>query len=336
MVWQVDLQDLSGALIQADVAFQTAAVSWSLDGPGSFEADVFEPSSTDWLFGRRRVVVRDDADAAIWAGFLTRLTRAGNPGGLEYGVAGLGLASVLERAVVHGDFSKSSVVATTIIWDLIQHFQAQANGAQGFTLGTVTGTAPARSRTYCDGDVIAERIAELAALYPGIEWEISAAGAFNAWVGGRGSASGLTLSEADAMSWEVEAEVVDLATYVTAIGEADEPCGAPLETRTSAWSLPSTWGRREVVIDVDTTDGGELQARADSELEARSRARTRLQVSYESSRMPFAFGDLWLGDTATVTLPTIFGGSQTMRVIEVTASLERPALVWVTYQLERA
>jgi hypothetical protein len=321
--------------VQSAVEFKTATCVWSLDGPGSFEADVFEPSSTDWLFGRRRLVVKDGATAK-WGGYLTRLTRGGEPGNVEWKVAGLGLASVLERMIVHGDFSKTSVVATTIMFDLIQHAEAQANGDQGFTLGTITGTAPARTRHYCDGDVIAERIAELAALYPGIDWELTPAGVFNAWVGGRGVASGLTLSDTAAQDFEVEAEVSDLATYVSAIGEADQPCGAPLETRTSTWALPATWGRREIAIDVDSSNAGEMQARADTELQARSRARTRVSIAYEQTQCPFAFGALWLGDTATVSLPTIFGGSQTMRCIEVRANLERPSMLWAEYVMEGA
>ena len=126
-------------------------------------------------------------------------------------------------------------------------------------------------------------------------------------------------------------------TYVTVMGgDSDTPCGAALEVRTSGAALPSTWGRREVVIDGEGSNAGELQARGDMELEARSRARTRLKIAYLQASAPFAFGALWLGDTATVTLPTIFGGSQSFRCIEVRLNLERPEHAWVQYDLEKA
>lgn len=336
-MWSIDLQNLAGGAIATGVRFRSAAVTWTLDGPGSFEADVFAPSSTDWLFGRRKVIVKDTGGTARFAGYLTRLTADGPPGNISYKVAALGQASVLSRRVVHGDFSKVATVATTIAWNLIQHVQAQTDNDHSFTLGTITGTAPARTRDYCDGENVGDLIQELADFEPGgFDWEITPAGAFTAWVGGRGSASGLTLLQADAQDWRVEAEVSDLATYVTALGTADEPCGAPLSTRTSTNALPATWGRRETTIDIDSQDSGELQAKADAELLGVGRARLRVTAAYEESRQPFAFGSLWLGDTVTIDPGTIFGGSQTMRCIEITASLEPPALLWATYTFEAA
>jgi hypothetical protein len=337
MPWTIDLQDLSGGAIASAVRFKSAAVTWTLDGPHSFEADIFTPTSTDWLFGRRKIVVKDSGGTARFAGYLYRLSADGPPGAIAYKVAGLGLASVLSRRVVHGDFSKTATVATTIAWNLIQHVQAQTDNDHAFTLGTITGTAPARSRDYCDGENIADAINELADFETGgFDWDILPTGAFTAWVGGRGSASGLTLLQADAMDWTVEAEVSDLSTYVTALGSSDEPCGAPLSTQVSTNAPPATWGRRETVIDIDSEDGAELTAKAAAELLGSGRARLRLTASYEDTRCPFTFGTVWLGDTVTINPGTIFGGSQTMRCIEITASLEPPALLWATYTFEAA
>ena len=43
---------------------------------------------------------------------------------------------------------------------------------------------------------------------------------------------------------------------------------------------------------------------------------------------------MWLGDTVSVALPAHFGGTQTMRVIEVALSVEPPSFAYHEYELE--
>ena len=328
--------NLDGALRVADVFFQGASVTWALGGSGSAEVDIPSPDmSTDWGAGTRRLLVRDGGTAR-WGGFIEHLSRSGGPGAEIYRAAALGLASRLEGRVVHGDFTRTNVVATTIAWDLIQHAQAQPNGGHGFTFGTVVGTAPSRTRHFCDGDVISEGIDSLAALEPGgFMWELDPFGVFNAWVGDRGVATGQTLSESETISFEPQEDTSDLLTYATAIGEADEPCGAPLEIRSSG--LVATYGRREATVDSDTRTVPGLQELADQELKVRGRGRRSVRASWldRAGYRPWAFGDVWLGDTLTVELEPWFGGAQTMRVVTISLSLEHKiADPFISYEFQ--
>lgn len=333
MTWTIDLQDLDGGAILASAPWRTGRVSWALDGPGALEVDLMEPDADDWLPGQRRVVVREDG-VARWAGWLTRLASGGPPGGVRLTASSLGLASILAQRVVHGDFTKTATVATTIAWNLIQHIQAQTHGDLGFTLGSVSGTAPSRTRHFCDGDVVRELLDELAEHEPGgFDWEIDADGAFNAWVGGRGSVVGITIGRDGSQDWSVEAEYADVPTYVTVIGDAEEPCGAPLEIRSS--SLAATYARREIVVDADSRDAGEMQTKGDGELRARTAARISTNATYVTEdKIPFAWDAVGLGDRVTIDHPDWFGGSQTMRCTGVDISLERGALVVFGYSFE--
>jgi hypothetical protein len=333
MAWTIDLQNLAGGVILAGAPWRTGRVSWALDGPGSLEVNLIEADATQWIPGQRRVVLRKEG-TAVWAGWLTRLRSEGPPANIRLTASALGLSSVLAGRVVHGDFSKTATVATTIAWNLIQHVQAQTNGDTAFTLGTITGTAPARTRHYCDGDNVREQIDELAAHETGgFDWEISPTGAFNAWVGGRGIATGITVARSAAQDWSVEAEYADVPTYVTVLGEADEPCGAPLEIRSS--SLAATYVRREVVIDANSTNTAEMQTLGDGELRARTASRIRSEAGYVTDgELPFVWTAVGLGDRVTIVHPAWFGGSQTMRCTQVDVSIEAGDLKVYQYSFE--
>lgn len=339
MVWTVNLQTRTGGALVTGAPLNSFTASWSLDGPGRFEADIGEDDAASWLAGQRRIVVLSGG-VAKWTGWLNGLVEStqtyddiAKPSGTTLTASGLGLASVLGHRIVHGDFNKFLTNATTIAWNLIQHAQAQSDGDYSFTLGTITGTAPNRTRHYCDGDVIADAINELAALSPGgFDWEITELGVFKAWVGTRGSASGETLTRAEAMTWDVSNDTSELVTYATALGSVEEPCGAPLVIRSSG--LVSTYGRLESVVEMDSNDSVELDELGDEELRARAGIRLRLRASWPETKAPWAWGAVWLGDTLSVTFPTHFGGVKTMRVIEVSISVEPPTFGYVEYEFE--
>lgn len=341
MTWHVDLRNRDGSALLSDVPLAAFTTRWTLDGPGSFECELGEDDAAQWLTGRRRIRVRQDATLR-WQGWLTDLEEStqtyddlARPRGTLLRASGLGLASALGRRFVHGDFNRFLTPATTIAWNLIQEAQSQTDGNYGFTLGTVTGLPPNRTRHYCDGDDIAAGIAELAAKDPGgFDWEIDENGAFNAWVNGRGSASGETLERDQARNWQVRDGSTSLATYVTVLGDAEEPCGAPLVIRSDA-GLAADYGRIETVIDLDSNDSSEMDEHGDEELRIRAAARRRLHVTFHETQLPWAWGSVWLGDTVEVDLPTHFGGaSQTMRVIEISQSVEPAAEGFTEYEME--
>lgn len=322
MVWTVDIEPLAGgAALVTSAPIRSGRATWALEGTGgAAEFEVVAPG--DWPFGQRRIALRDGGGTLRWRGFLNRLMRSGPPSDVRYSASAHGLGWILSRMAVHGDQSWTTTVATTIAQGLITHANGQTDAITGFTLGTVTGTAPARTLHACDGDVISELLDELGNMDPGgFDWEISPSGAFNCWVGGRGVATGESIAPGEAIDFAVEGEASELATYVTGLGgERDAPCGPPLVVDSTA--LKSTYGRREVVVSADTQDEGELAEIVDDELRARGAARTRLSASWIEGDGPWSFGAVWLGDTVTAALGAEFGGNVTMRVIDVTISLE--------------
>jgi hypothetical protein len=333
MAWTIDLLNNLGTVVLANAPWSTAQVTWALDGPGALEVNLRENQAAQWIPGQRRVRVMRDG-VAVWQGFLNRIRSEGPAGDIHVTASALGLASILEKRVVHGDFSRVNTVASTIAWDLITHAQLQTDGNYGFTLGSSIGTATSRTRHFCDGDVIRDAIDELAEHEPGgFDWEISATGAFNVWVSGRGVATGLTVAQSQSHEWSVEADYTDVPTYMTVMGSSDQPCGAPLVIRNSAFS--STWPRREDDIDADTTDSAEMTTRGDGELRKKTAARIHASTMYVTeTRVPFAWDAIGLGDRVTMALGAWYGGTQTMRCTQVDVSLEIGSLRVYQYQFE--
>lgn len=337
--WRIDLLDVSGTPVLQDVDFKDASITWTRDGPGSADVTLTEDDAAlQWLSGKRRVLFRRDG-VAKFQGWLTDLRESSsgkdNLTKLTAGV--LGLSDILDFRAVHGDFSRVSTVATTIAWDLITHAQAQTNGNHGFTLGAISGTAPARTYDYCDGDVIGEAIKDLAAKETGgFDWDISETGQFRAWVGGRGTnlSGGITLLKTQTLTWEVDSETSDVPTYVTAMGDdPDGPCGAPLATVNIDLA---GYARREVVVDSDSKIITEITDTAQNELKKRQRSRLRLAVSYDLQGLPWTWGAVWLGDIVMANLDARYGGAQQMKCIEVSVSLEKGQTEWVSYVFELA
>jgi hypothetical protein len=337
VAWSLRVADLAGTTILNNAPFARATVTWDIDGPGAIEVTLAptDLGSSVWLPGQRRIIVREDGTNA-WQGWLLDMERDGKPGEVTWTARGLGLASILDKRVVHGDFSRTSVVATTIAWHLIQHAQAQTDGDHGFTLGAVSGTAPARTRHYCDGDNIREAIDDLASREPGgFDWEIDANGAFNAWVPRRAvNKTSISFSDADVMEMRASKDTSELASYVTALGDdPDTPCGAPLVVRSNS-SLASTYKRREVSIDVGTNDSGELTEAADHELAIRRRGGLQLEVVVEPRADPKGLASLDIGDRVTAVLPAELGGAQVVRVVQKSVTLEPPDFAFATLRLE--
>jgi hypothetical protein len=327
--WTVDLLPLAGgAALNSATPFKSARITWTLDGIGAADFDLRESDVSDgrWLYGRRRVLVKDGSGTARFQGWLDRLERGGSPGAVSYRAASRGLAAALAQAVVHGDYSEVETPAEEVAWGLIAHAQAQSGNVWGFTDGTHSGgTHPSRTRYYCDGDVIAERLNELAEMSDGFTWEIDAAGAFNTWRTARGTdrTGTHTLSPGDCMDWSCNADVSELASVVTGLGDRDDdtPCGPPLVIDTDSAAV-TLWGRREVVIETENDDEFEVNEKTTAELDARLASQLDLKTTWIEGRGPWSFGSVWLGDTVTAELGAPFGGNKAVRLIGVTVTLE--------------
>lgn len=328
MPWTIDLEALDGAsTTNTAVPFQSARVTWAKDGVGAAEVNLraSDVAGGIWLPGQRRLIVKDGAGVAKFGGWLGRLERSGSPDGPKYRAAAKGLADILNKRVVIGDFSQVSQVGTTIATALLSHIDAQSNDQTNFTVGTIVGAAASLTRYFCDGDVILDAINELANRESGgFQWEISPAGAFNAWVGGRGTdmSATVTLSPSKTIDWSFVADEDGTVTYVMGLGDRndDQPCGAPVQEVFDA--LRTTRGRTEVVVSVDTTTDAELIEIAEDELRARVASRSNLRAAWIEGRGPWAFGTVWIDDVVKVQAGAEFGGDQNMRCVSVTITLE--------------
>jgi hypothetical protein len=324
--YSLDTLSLDGSsTLSTATPFKSARATWTLDGPNAIDVDLrpADLAAGDWLSGRRRVAVMQGGNAILGA-YLTKLARAGKPKQIGYSASGLGLASILPFRIVDPDYVVDDDVFA-VAWSLIVQAQAQADGDMGFTLGAVVGSPPTKRRVYCVGDKVSDGLTELAAgKEGGFDWEIDGGGAFNVWIGGRGTDTGRSLVESDTIDWGVEEETSDLLTYATVFGmDGDGPCDQVWRTRSNATLLAAGYGRRQDTADFGgVSDLDELDDAADDALRASAAGRRHLVVTWIEGRGPWAFGDVWVGDRVSAALDPEFGGTQDMRVTDIALSLE--------------
>lgn len=341
--WSVDILPLGGGSpVASATTFRNARITWALDSPGGaaeFNLRASDAESGLWLPGRKRVRVRDGSGTARYQGFLDRLDRSGGPETTNaakplpesWRASSKGLSSILDKRVVHGNFNVNGTAAHTAAWSLVNHAKSQDTGVGGmpqllgdWTLGTVTGSAASVDRFYCDGDIIGERLRELAESY--FDWEIDAQARMNIWVGARGTdrTSTRSIAPTDCSDWSCVWDMDEFATYVTGLGEsqgsASEVCGDPLVVDYDP--LRMEFGRREAVIDTDMTTEPELQTKTRAELTARIGSGIELKTGWLEGRGPWSFGTVWLGDTVVGKLGTGFGGDRDVQLTSVSVSLE--------------
>jgi hypothetical protein len=328
--WTIDLMALDGASTPHSAApFKTARVTWAADGTGALEVTLSKAQAESgwWRAGQFRVAVRDGAGTRRYQGWLERLERGGDTsevkgGGKVYRAASRGLAAILERRYIHGDFSQVAAVATTAATAILAHIDAQTDDKTNFTVGTITGVAPSVTRYFCDGDEALAAINELSTYFA---WEIDANGAFNAWVGGRGTdrSGTYTISDASTHDWEVSEDTTEMSTYVTGLGDSDDstPCGPPLVVDFNA--LRTTYGRLESVLTDVTNSLGEMTDKTTEELRASQAARYSLRTTWiEGYRAPWTFGTVWIGDLVNADLGAAFGGVVKVKCTSITATLD--------------
>jgi hypothetical protein len=209
----------------------------------------------------------------------------------------------------------------------------QGGGDMGFA-NTVAGTTSGEQlRSTCLGVVAGDFIRELAGRQDaGFDWDIDIYSSdppeLTIYKPERGGPSGQTIGPENCQDWSVELDTSDLLTTVTAIGEQSDPWGP--RHNLARTGLGDVYGRREVVIDTD--DGGEgdadevrdrLYEAASEELSKRAGARLQVRAKFIDgyADSPWTLGDVWLGDTVTLDLPSYFGGSQTGRCTEFSVEL---------------
>lgn len=333
MPWTIDIQGPNGGVnLGTSVPFKSARLAWTGEGPGAMEVDILEAQMSDlWQPGTHRAIAKLDGVPKL-ACYLESLSRDSSPTeGLVYRAAGLGLASILDRRYIRRPqaFAAVDTPAGEIAWQLIDAVQDQVQGDMGFTLGTITGTTVNRTEGYCSGSNVGDEIRALANIRRGFDWEIDAGGAFNVWNSSRGTdLSGTYLVQPTVVNgWTVEADTSDLVTNVVGVGDEARPWG-PVEVGVVA-GIASIYGRRELHIDVDSSDEQELEDAAAAQVEVQAGARVRVGTTWIEGLGPWSFGDVWLQDAVSAALEPWFGGTQDVRCVDITVTIDpNPAEVW--------
>lgn len=332
MAWTIDIQGPNGgANIATDVPFKTAQIRWTSDGPGAAEIALLESQiSNDWIAGLHRVVINLDA-TPMFSGYVNSVVRSGPPADLTYTVSANGLAWILDWRLIHKPqvFAAIDTPVGETAWQLIDAVQSQINGDMGFAQGATVGTTVSKDRGYCDGSNVGEEIRELASVGRGFDYEIDATGDFNVWNNSRGTdlSGSMTLTEETTNGFEVASDTSDLVTSVSAYGSAEKPWGpqrVPVKT-----FMADTYGRRELALDVDSTKEDELEDTATAQVAVQGGAHNRVTANWIEGIGPWAFGAVWLQDTVSVVLESLFGGTQDMRCTDIAVSLEpTPEDIW--------
>lgn len=322
--------DLHSPIIGA--TFAGLRASWTADGPGAMEVDLRPTDINDsWTPGAHQIVL-NWGGGPVFAGTLERLEQSGPPEDVRFTASALGLAARLDYRIVRHEFEIRDHV-DVMVSELLTEAQTQFNGDMGFTMGTVSGTTANRLRNYCFGVNIGDAIRELAQVGNGFDWEVDANAALNIWQNTRGVHTGKTVQDSDTNSWAVTADTGDTLTNVSSIGSQEQPFG-PIHRLSYSPGLSNVYGRREVAIDVDSTDEMELFDSGDAELSTRAGARMQVQTMWIDDRGPWQFGEVWLQDIVSVVLPTYFGGTQDMRCTEISLSLEPGTHYFVEHTFE--
>lgn len=301
--WTVELWELDGSSsVVAPAPFRTARCTWALEGPHALEVDLLpaDIDAGDWLFGRRRVKLKDPAGDVRFHGWLERLSRGGPPSDVRFRASAVGLAGSLEDGLLHPAFTEEGA-GQDLAWLVIENAQAQENNMWGFELGTAVGSASASvCRHYDEGYSVRQVIDDMAGLFEaGFDWEIDEAGAFNTWSPIRGTDRTETrlLEPSDCISFEVWGDFSEASTYVSALG-ADGIVAVGVDT---ADNIDERYGRRESSIDFPhVSDPDELQDRANHQIRLLRSVRRGCRATWIEGRGPWAFGDVWLGDAVSI------------------------------------
>lgn len=313
-----------GGPTYTDVPFHSARFTKTLEGPGSFEVNLAVPHIQDyWQAGTHRMTLDGPFD---FAGYITGLEQTGRPsdGGIYWAARGLGLAYIFDWRLIRQQITFPNTEQSDIVFAILDHLQDQYNGNMNFSHGTVhDGPTDEVDQEYCFGVVAGDAIREMSTQGTGFDWTVNADGELVIWTGERGTGSGFTLNQDDVSDININFDTSELVTTVSAVGSQTDPFG-PIHDMVRDINAADTFGRHEIVIDVNADDDQrpKLLRHARSELKARRGATLEVRATWASGHGPWDYGDVKLGDHVTLDLPTYFGGSQAARCVDISLELD--------------
>jgi hypothetical protein len=331
--WSLDLFDLGGTAVGTALAFQRLTAKRGLMADDSIEVDLLwqEASRADWAGGERKLRLKRDA-GYVWTGGLWRLM--GDGPSRTFKVQGNGSWSWFKRRFAQDDLHFTDEPQQDLAFALLDHTQTQANGDLGITQGAHSGTSIPRSRWVCRYENIADSVEALTGFSDGFEFDIDpATQEFKTWAPNRGTATGITLTGSDEVTFEWEEDYLEALSYVVATD--DDACSPTTAIRSDGTAI-ARFGRLEDVILVDSGTLSEVQAAGDEELRKRKAGVIKAKTAFDDDYGP-AWGTYDLGDTLTVNVgngPAVF--NRDFRIVEISLSLEGPEFAHVELGLDGA
>jgi hypothetical protein len=305
-----------------------ARLVWTMEYGGSASAEIQirndDPSTT--FTPPHRILVDGPVQ---WGGEISNWHQSGPPGAKEFRATAVGHIDRLKKRIVRHVYEVNDTMPVHVEALLSELQDNQYNGDMGFQFGDHHGGGySSRLKAYCFGLNAFDAMTDLANQGHGFDWEIDAQGYLNMWAGRRGVNTGRTLDPEACHEVDIDFDSSEMVTTVTAFGDNSDPYG-PRHTLVRNLTADD-FGRRESVINTDIITLDEKNANWLADLEDAGRgvlheyggAQITLKTTWLSNNAPWNLGDVWLDDAVSVLLPDYFGGTTTMRVTDVTVTLE--------------
>lgn len=303
--WRFLLVEPDGTQIGELTAATSKQVTWLLDGASfaSFNIDGYHPQAALISELETDLIVYDSEGIARFRGRLGSSTDDLSPSGFTSTFSAVDYRGMLGRRIIWNGSTTtfSAREQADIAWTLID--DSQALGDWGITQGSGRITGVARDRTYQEGQVIGDLIAQLGEVDNGFDWEIDATLAFNVFYPQRGRDADVALDYGGRVA-RVQRNL-DTSTFANAVRESGSDFEAdgttPLAAATAVAASFGTPGRFETQVgDPTVVESATLTAKATAELAKDE----DVQPSYSLVLRPgwWTPQAFWLGDTGHLSV----------------------------------
>jgi len=346
ITWRVDVHQLNNeTALLTDLNVQSFRIIYSLNGPGSFEADMslVDPHATSSYLepGQREIRVYRD-DILVWGGVLWRVDLDARNYKLR--LSGEGYFSWLRRRLVENDLLRFDDDQGDIAWDLIDYSQDN-HGTFGFTDGH-NQTGVLVDRVYCAMGLpnVGESIQELSEMDDSFDFWVTptisdpsnkvfktplpAGGAAR-----RGSdlSSSVILDQDNSQTLEYTIDASEVANRIWGVGTGE--CNPPSFEAHANTSI-AEFGELHAVAEFDDLDHQpSVEAHTREELRIRKQARHQATVKiYEDD---LSWGTFDVGDIVTMSSNRGYvANSLSMRCLSFEVNVSPPDIVFYTVTLD--
>jgi hypothetical protein len=225
-LYELELRDLSGALILADLPFDDLRYGFTLDGLpwAEFSIDMWKPeaTTTNLAEGQREVRIKRDG-VLVWGGYLwtaevstdTQLVRCQCEGWF----------SMFYHRLIDQDKIFEDVEQFDIAWQILNYTQGLTDGNLGVTRGPEANSGQVKTKKYryWERQNVAEAINELSEMQDGFDYDIAPNKVFHMYYPRRGSLLATNFEmDVNVNNVYVLRDARELVTEVHGIGGGEE------------------------------------------------------------------------------------------------------------------